>query len=107
MVGLTRGKEFGRVKNRLLRALPHRDFQRLLPHLETMPISRRQLFYKHGDPIEYVYFPNGGVISTTTMLADGIGVATDSVCREGMLGIEAFLVSKPTALGHSSMRCRM
>ena len=81
----------GRPKNRLLAALPTDDFERLRPHLKTVPIRVRQVLYKLGEPLRYVYFPNGGVASITTMLRDGTMVEAATVGDEGMLGIEAFL----------------
>ncbi len=50
-----------RPLNRLLPSLPEDAFGRLLPDLETIPITRTQIFYRQGDPVEKVYFPNGGV----------------------------------------------
>ena len=42
-------------------------FGRLLPDLKTIPITRTQIFYRQGDPVEKVYFPNGGVAGRTRL----------------------------------------
>lgn len=55
----------GRPKNRLLAALPDEDFQRILPHLKTVPLTAKQVLLKRGDPIRHVFFPNGGMCSVT------------------------------------------
>src|SRR5579862_9490638 len=81
----------GRPKNRLLAALPAEDFRRLLPYLRTVPIRVRQVLHKNGEPLQAVYFPNGGVVSITTVLMDGTAVEAATVGDEGMLGVEAFL----------------
>lgn len=93
-----------RPKNLLLRALPDADFQRLLPDLKTIPTTTKQVFHKHGQPIEYVYFPNGGVASITAVLSDGTMVETGTVGLEGMVGIEAFLGNDTVAPGESMMQ---
>ncbi len=81
----------GRPKNRLLAALPADDFNRLRPLLKTVPLVLKQVLHKQGEPIRHVYFPNGGVVSITTVLSSGTQVEAATVGDEGMLGIEAFL----------------
>jgi CRP-like cAMP-binding protein len=90
-----------RPKNRLLASLPTEDFQRLAPHLETVPIRLKQVHHKHGERLRAVYFPNGGVASITTMLLDGTTVEAATVGDEGMLGIEAFLSADAIATGET------
>jgi hypothetical protein len=79
-----------RPKNHLLRALPDDAFKRLLPDLKTIKTTAKQVFHKHGQPVVQVYFPNGGVISVTAVLADGTMIETATVGHEGMVGIEVF-----------------
>jgi CRP-like cAMP-binding protein len=93
-----------RPKNRLLRALPEADFQRLLPDLKTIPTTAKQTFHTHGKPVEYVYFPNGGVASVTAVLSDGTMVETATVGLEGMVGIEAFFGKDALAPGDTMMQ---
>lgn len=93
-----------RPKNRLLRALPEADFQRILPDLETISVPAKYVFHKYGKPINYVYFPNGGVASVTAVLSDGTMVETATVGDEGMVGIEAFFGKAPIAPGETMMQ---
>jgi CRP-like cAMP-binding protein len=79
-----------RPKNRLLAELPDEDFRRILPQLKTVPLTVRQVLLKRGDPIRYVYFPNGGVCSVTAMMKNGDAVEVATFGDEGMLGISAF-----------------
>jgi CRP-like cAMP-binding protein len=51
-----------------------------------------------------VYFPNGGVVSITTVLPDGTTVEAATVGDEGMLGIEAFLREDAIAPGETLMQ---
>ena len=78
-----------RPKNRILAALPAEDFKRILPDLTTMPLTRRNVFQKRGEPMRYVFFPNGGVCSVTSMMTNGTAVEVATVGDEGMLGITA------------------
>jgi CRP-like cAMP-binding protein len=93
-----------RPKNRLLQALPAADFERLRSHLKTIPTRVKQVFYEPGEPLGYVYFPNGGVLSITTVLEGGAMVETATVGNEGMVGIEAFFGSDAIAPGMTMMQ---
>lgn len=93
-----------RPKNRILAALPDEAFQRLLPELETISVRPKQLLHKAGEPVENVYFPNGGVFSITTTLPDGSMVEAATVGDEGMLGVEAFLGDGARANGDTMMQ---
>src|SRR5205814_236304 len=80
----------GRPKNRLLASLPAEEFQRILPDLQTIPLTVKQVLLKRSDPIRYVFFPNGGMCSVTSMMKDGAAVEVATVGDEGMLGMSAF-----------------
>jgi CRP-like cAMP-binding protein len=80
-----------RPKNQLLASIPEAAFARLAPDLVTIPLAQRHNFYNAGDRIDHVYFPNGGVVSITTAMADGTMVETATVGKEGMVGIEVLL----------------
>jgi CheY-like chemotaxis protein len=95
--------EAGRM-NRLLSRLPAQDFQRLSPHLRTVRVRRKQVLQKQGEPIEHVYFPNGGLYSIVSVLSTGEVVETATVGDEGMLGIEAFLTEGAVAAGETMMQ---
>src|SRR3954462_7173504 len=87
----------GRPRNRLLAALPADDFNRLRPHLTTVPIRVKQVFHRQNEPIRHVYFPNGGVCSVMAVLSNGSLVEAATVGDEGMLGIEAFFTDDAIA----------
>ena len=88
-------------KNRILAALPPDEFRRLAAHLTTVPIRTKQVLYKQGEQVEHVYFPHGGVVSITAVLADGTTVEAATVGDEGMLGVEAFLTDDAIAPGET------
>jgi CRP-like cAMP-binding protein len=79
-----------RPKNRLLARLSHEAFERLQPHLDTVPITSKQVLQHRNTPIEYVYFPNGGVASITTVMQNGQMVEVATVGVEGLIGMDLF-----------------
>ena len=56
------------VGNRLLAALPQEEYERLLPKLEPVSLSLKQILYEPNEPIEYVYFPNNAVGSLLNLM---------------------------------------
>ena len=79
-----------RPKNKLLARLPRADFERLRPHLKTIPTKVRQILHAVNEPVRDVYFLNGGVASMTTVMRNGSMVEIATVGDEGLVGINAF-----------------
>jgi CRP-like cAMP-binding protein len=77
--------------NRLLAALPDVEYQRLVPHLERVPLSLKQVLYKAGESIEYVYFPDRAVVSLISTSEENLMVEIGLVGNEGIVGIPAVL----------------
>ena len=77
--------------NRLLAALPDAEYQRLVPHLEVIPFSSKQVLYDVGDLIEYVYFPHRAIVSSLSTMEDGSMVEVGLVGNDGIVGIPAAL----------------
>jgi CRP-like cAMP-binding protein len=80
----------GRPKNRLLATLPPDDFERLRPDLKTVLLSPKQVLMKRDEAMPFVFFPNSGVCSVTSMMKDGAAAEVATVGDEGMVGISAF-----------------
>jgi CRP-like cAMP-binding protein len=78
-----------RPKNRLLACLPRADFERIKPHLRTIPTHVKQVFHPVNEPVRQVFFPNGGVASMTAVMKDGAMVEVATVGDEGLVGISA------------------
>lgn len=79
------------LKNRILADLTDAEYQRMWPHLETIDLSSGTIIYELGQPIDYVYFPLGSMISLVTQMEDGKIVEVGLVGNDGMAGISAFL----------------
>ena len=79
------------LHNRLLAALPSRDYTRVLKHLHMTAVVPGRTLQAPGTPVTDVYFPNGGVFSVTNEMRNGALVEVATVGHEGMLGIGVFL----------------
>jgi CRP-like cAMP-binding protein len=77
--------------NRLLAALPEAEYQNLVPHLEEVSLSLKKVLHEVGEPIEYVYFPHRGIVSSLSTMADGSMVEVGIVGNDGVVGIPAAL----------------
>jgi CRP-like cAMP-binding protein len=87
----------------LLASLPRADFQRLRPHLRTVPIAVKHVFQAAHQPVRDVYFLNGGVASVTTVMQNGSMVEIATVGDEGVVGINA-LFGDGSIIGETMMQ---
>lgn len=78
-------------ENRLIAALPRREYDRLLPHLDTLPLSFKQILFDTNQPITHVYFPLNGVISLVLVMEDSGPAEVAMIGNEGMGGTPVFL----------------
>jgi CRP-like cAMP-binding protein len=98
--------------NKLLAALPDAEYQRLVPHLERVPLSFRQVLHEAGEAIEYVYFPHRAIVSVLSTMEDGSMIEVALVGSDGVVGIPAVLgdnIATATAMvqvPHSGMRMK-
>jgi CRP-like cAMP-binding protein len=76
--------------NWLLRALPTSEYELISPHLEQVRLETGRVVIDVNAPIEHVYFPENGVISSLSVMADGSAVETATIGPEGMSGIAVF-----------------
>ncbi len=83
--------------NRLLARLPPKEYQRLLPRLQPVPLALKHVLYEARSSIEYAYFPNRGVISALTVTEDGRAIEVATIGDEGMVGLPLLVGAKTTA----------
>ena len=79
------------VENRLLLALPSEEYESLLPMLEIVSLPFKEVLYESRKPIQYVYFPNHGVVSLISIMSDSTVAEVGLVGLEGMVGLSVFL----------------
>src|SRR3712207_4091093 len=77
-------------RNWLLRAMPPDEQELIAPHLEPVRLELGRVVCEIGVPIEHVYFPETGIISSLSVMADGSAVETATIGPEGVSGIALF-----------------
>ena len=80
-----------RSSNLLLGALEEDDLAFLEPRLEPVTPVEGEVLVRQGDPIGFVYFPQGGVISLADVAADDSKLEVALVGREGMINAQLLL----------------
>jgi CRP-like cAMP-binding protein len=70
--------------------LPPEEQDVLAPHLERVELELGRVVCEVQRPIEHVYFPEVGIISSVSVMADGSAVETATIGPEGMSGIVVF-----------------
>ncbi|TAK43014.1 MAG: Crp/Fnr family transcriptional regulator, partial [Betaproteobacteria bacterium] len=83
-------------QNNLLAALPAADYERLLPHLERVPLQLGSALYESGSAQGYVYFPANSIVSLLYVMEDGSSAEIAVVGREGVVGIALFMGGETT-----------
>ena len=88
------------VANRLLAALPKKDYQNLLAASEPVTLTFGDILFEPGDNIRHVYFPNHGIVSLLSAVGEREHVEVGIVGNEGMAGLPVFMgVSKSRTRG--------
>ena len=80
------------VANRLLGALPRKDYRKLLSVLEPVNLELGEILYESHAEIQHVYFPIDCFVSMLTTVDAGHAAEVGLIGSEGMIGV-------PTALG--------
>ena len=80
------------IPNRLLGALPRKEYQKLLPILEPVNLTFGEILYESQTQIRHVYFPNDCFVSMLTTVDTGRAAEVGLIGSEGMIGV-------PMALG--------
>jgi len=78
-----------RVGNKILLSIPDKEYALLRPHLEFLSMPHHVSLYEPGQPLEFVHFPNAGMVSLVIATEDGRTVEVGEVGREGFSGIQA------------------
>ena len=82
--------------NRLLAALPEKDYQALLPFLEPVNLPLGMAVYESGGAQGYVYFPTSSIISLLYVMEDGASAEIAVTGNDGLVGIALFMGGETT-----------
>jgi CRP-like cAMP-binding protein len=78
-------------RNKILAALPAKEYQRLLPRLTPVSLSLGETLYEKEGSIRHVYFPNSSVVSLVTHMDEGTSVEVGLIGGEGMVGLSVVM----------------
>ena len=79
------------IANQLLAALPKKDYQKLLPHLEEIPLVFEEILYQPNVLLSDVYFPNSGIVSLLAGVNERSTLEVGLVGNEGVVGLSVFM----------------
>ncbi len=79
------------MKNRILRALPQKEYRLLAPSLELVDLRQDKVIYRAGERISDVYFPEQATVSHFSGTVDGETLEVCITGNEGVVGIASIL----------------
>jgi CRP-like cAMP-binding protein len=74
------------VSNKLLLSTPDNEYRLMRPHLKYIDLPSHLTLHEPTQTIEFVYFPNGGMVSQVVVTKDGRTVEIGVVGNEGYVG---------------------
>src|SRR4051812_42215740 len=81
------------TRNRLLQALPPGELDQLLPHCERVDAHKGDVLISAGVPLEFAYFPEGGLSSNLAVTSEGRRIELGCFGYEGMISTATVLGS--------------
>ncbi len=84
-------------KNHLLAALPAEEYQRVVSHLELVPMPLGWAVYEAGGHQGYVYFPTTSIVSLLYVMENGASAEIAVTGNDGLVGIALFMGGESTA----------
>jgi CRP-like cAMP-binding protein len=94
----TRKQSPAEIRNRLLSALPQKEYKRLLAKMEEVSIEQGQRLIVPEKEIKDVYFPLNAMISLVSSTKEGVSVETGIVGSDGVLGVAVLLGTATTPM---------
>lgn len=77
----------GAVANKILLSIPEDEFLAIGPHLEPIALPRHCILHEPSEKLNFVYFPNAGLLSLVVAMEDGKTVEAAVVGNEGAAGV--------------------
>jgi CRP-like cAMP-binding protein len=79
------------MKNRILKALPPKEYRVIAPQLRPVDLAQGAVLYEAGEQITDVYFPDEAAVSYFSGTADGETIEVCVIGNEGVVGIASIL----------------
>src|SRR6202167_4649472 len=77
------------VGTKILLSIADKEYTLIRPHLEFIRMPHHLSLYEPGQPLEFVHFPNSGMVSLVIATEDGRTVEVGEVGKEGFSGVQA------------------
>ena len=84
-------------QNHLLAALPTAEYERLVAHLELIPMALGEVLYEPGAQMRHAYFPTTSIVSLHYVMESGASAEAAGVGNEGIVGISLFMGGESTS----------
>src|SRR6202167_4576540 len=85
-------------RNRLLLALPPSNLKHLMPELEFIRCHRDQVLKDADSSLDYVFFPETGVVSVVAVYDDGSIIEMATIGREVCTAVQAVFGAKRSSV---------
>lgn len=79
------------LKNNLLSALPHAEFEKIQKSLELVDLAMNEVLWEMDQEREFVYFPTTAMVCLLYEAEDGVSIEVGMTGRQGMVGIVTFI----------------
>jgi CRP-like cAMP-binding protein len=77
--------------NQLLAALPDREFEKILPALESVTLKLGEVLWEAEEQNQYIYFPTTAMICLLYETESGQSIEVGMIGRQGLVGIATFM----------------
>src|SRR4051794_10197897 len=79
------------MKNRILKALPSKEYKIVGPHLRPLSMAKGTVLYQAGERVHEVYFPEDSMVSYLSETVDGETLEVSVIGNEGVVGMPSLL----------------
>jgi CRP-like cAMP-binding protein len=83
-------------QNKLLAALPAREYERLRSHFEPVQMPLGSVVYESGSQLQFLYFPTDCIVSLLYVMEDGASAEIAVAGNDGLVGIALFMGGQTT-----------
>ena len=83
-------------QNHLLAALPAAVKERLISHLQLVPMPLGEVLYESGEVLQHVFFPADSIVSLLHVMESGASAEIAVVGNEGIVGVSLFMGGEST-----------
>jgi len=77
------------VRNHILLSIPDEEFLLLRPHLRLLNLLHHRSLHEPNEKLNFIYFPNGALVSLVVTTREGKTVEVGVVGNEGLVGMPA------------------